>query len=116
MINDDIFCKIIRKEIKSDTIMEEKDWIAIKDICPQAPVHVLIIPKKHGALSDYKDGGEKLLGKLLIAANKIAKKLRINENGFRLIINHGKDSQADVYNHLHIHLLAGKKLGAKIVN
>jgi histidine triad (HIT) family protein len=116
MASDDIFCKIIRKEVKSEIVMEETDWIAIKDIHPQAPVHILIIPKKHGMLSNYKDGGEKTLGKLLIAANKVAKKLKIEKSGFRLIINQGRDSQVEVFNHLHIHLLAGKKLGAKIVN
>lgn len=116
MTSKDVFCKIINGETKSEIIAEGKDWIAINDIRPQAPIHILIIPKKHGTLSDYKDDERGLLGELLVAVNKVAKKLKINKNGFRLIINNGKDSQADVYNHLHIHLLAGKKLGAKIVN
>ncbi len=113
---DDIFCKIINKELPTEVVMEGEGWIAVKDIHPQAPVHILIIPKKHGPLTDYKEEEEKLLGKLLLAATRVAEKIGINQNGYRLIINCGEDSQAEILNHLHIHLLAGKKLGAKIVN
>lgn len=112
----DIFCKILNKELPADIVMEGEDWVAFNDINPQAPVHVLIVPKKHGPLMERQDGDANSLGNLLLAANKVAKKLKIDEKGFRLIINCGEDSQAEILSHLHIHLLAGKKLGTKIVN
>ena len=115
-MTDDVFCKIIKKELPTDVIMEGENWIAINDIHPQAPVHVLIISKKHGSFNDYTDTDTDYLGRLLISASKVAKKLGVDKTGYRLIINYGGDSQADILNHLHIHLLAGKKLGAKIVN
>lgn len=110
---DDVFCKIIKKELPAEIIVEGDDWVAINDIYPQAPVHVLIISKRHGSFADYKKGDEEPLGKLLLAAIEVAEK--VSQNGFRLIINSGEDSQAEILDHLHIHLLAGKKLGAKIV-
>lgn len=112
----DVFCKILNKELPSDVIMEGDSWIAINDIHPQAPVHVLIIPKKH--LSDICAAAPEdaeLLGELLMAANKVAKKLGLEEKGFRLIINHGEHG-GQLVPHLHVHLLGGKRLGAKIVS
>ena len=112
----DIFCKIINGEIKADFVDQGEDWIAINDIHPVTPIHVLVIPKKHGSLQDYEEKDSEMLGKLIIAANKIAKKIGVDKTGYRLIINYGEDSQAHVLDHLHIHLLAGKKLGSKIIN
>ena len=112
---EDIFCKIINKELPADIIMEEKDWIAINDIHPQAPVHVLIIPKKHVDFPDITDLDVNLVGELIIAAKKVAKKLNLEEKGFRLIMNQGEHG-GQLVPHFHIHLLGGKKLGAKIVN
>lgn len=111
----DIFCKIASKELGAEIIEESNDWIVVKDIHPAAPTHVLIVPKRHGSIVDYKDEDAAYLGKLIIAANRIAKKLGVDKTGFRLVINYGEDSQAHVLDHMHIHLLAGKKLGAKIV-
>lgn len=96
--------------------MEENEWMAFNDINPQAPVHVLIIPKKH--LMDIcaaTQDDARLLGELLMAANKVAKKLGLEKKGFRLIINHGEHG-GQLVPHLHIHLLGGKRLGAKIVS
>jgi histidine triad (HIT) family protein len=113
MIND-VFCKIIKKELPAEIIMENQKWLAIKDIHPQAPTHILIIPKKHFDFQDIQDSEANLLGELIIAAKKVAQKLKL-EKGFRLIINNGEHG-GQLVPHLHIHLLGGKKLGAKIVN
>ena len=111
----DVFCKIINKELPSSVIAEDKDWLAINDIHPQAPVHVVIISKKHFVdLGEAATSDTELLGKMLLAANRIAAKLNL-EKGFRLIINKGEDS-GQLVPHFHIHLLGGKRLGAKIVN
>ncbi len=110
----DIFCKIIDKEAPADIIMETDDWMAFKDINPQAPVHILIVPKKHiEDIGFAKEEDEKLVGKLIVAANEVANKLKLNK-GFRLILNQGEHG-GPLVPHLHIHLLGGKHLGAKIV-
>ncbi len=112
----DVFCKIINKELGADVIMETDDWVAIKDVHPQAPVHVLIMPKKHLAdVADAKDSDAELIGKLVIAANKVAEKIGLKEKGFRLIINQGEHG-GQLVPHLHVHLLGGRRLGAKIVS
>ena len=102
----DIFCKIIAGEIPSDKVAEGTDWIAINDIRPKAPVHVLIIPRAHAELETV---GAELAGKLLIAVREVAQKAGIAKNGFRVIINHGEHGGQEVP-HLHIHVLGGKKL------
>lgn len=112
----DVFCKILNKELPADIVAEGDDWLAFNDIHPQAPVHVLIVPKKH--LTDVcaaKEEDAGLLGELVMAANNVAKKLGLEEKGFRLIINHGEHG-GQLVPHLHIHLLGGKRLGPKIVN
>ena len=111
----DIFCKIINKDLPADIIAEDTDWLAINNIHPEAPVHVLIIPKKHFVdLEEANPSDAQLLGRLLLAADQVAQKLNL-EKGFRLIINRGEDG-GQLVPHFHIHLLGGKKLGAKIVN
>jgi len=111
----DIFCKIINKEIPADFVDEGENWIAIKDIHPVTPVHILIVPRKHGSLQEYKNEDSGYLGELVSAANNIARKMELDKTGYRLIINYGEDSQAHVLDHMHIHLLGGKKLGSKLV-
>lgn len=112
----DIFCKIIKGEIKSEVVAETAEWLAINDINPQAPIHVLIIPKRHLLdLQAAEAGDQVLLGELVLAAQTVAKKLNLGQTGYRLIINQGSDA-GQLVPHLHIHMLAGKKLGAKIVN
>ncbi len=113
----DIFCKIINGEVAGNKIvMEEDSWIAMNDIHPSAPVHVLIIPKRHidGILATETSDVE-LMGTLLLAVKKVAEKMGLKENGFRLVINQGEYG-GQVVQHLHIHLLGGKKLGVKIVH
>ena len=104
-----IFKKIIDKEIPTDILYEDDFCIAFNDINPQAPIHILIIPKKEIpqlSLSDENDS--ELLGKLLIAANKIAED-RDTKDAFRIVINNGAKAGQSVF-HLHLHLLAGRPL------
>ena len=111
---DDIFCKIINGELKADIVWQDDDFLVIKDIHPQAPVHLLIIPKKHiFGLANLTDADALLLGKALIVAEKVAVQLGL-EKGYRLILNEGTHG-GKLVPHLHIHLLGGKNLGAKIV-
>ena len=111
----DVFCKIIKGELPADKVYEDKDYFVVKDIAPQGPVHLLIIPKKHfEALHDFKNSDAELLGKALLVAEKVAKKIGIHDKGYRLIINEGIHG-GKLVPHLHIHLLGGKRLGAKLV-
>ncbi|NCS87753.1 MAG: histidine triad nucleotide-binding protein [Ignavibacteria bacterium CG2_30_36_16] len=106
-----IFSKIVNKEIKADIVYETETVLAFNDINPQAPVHVLIIPKiEIPKVTDLK-GSEHaaLLGDMIDAANKIAKDLGIDKDGFRLVMNCGDNGGQDVY-HLHMHLLGGRKM------
>ncbi len=111
---DCIFCKIRDKEIPSEIVLEEENWFAIKDINPEAPVHVLIIPKEH--IEYLEDSSEKkeLVGELILAADKVAHKMGIAEKGYRVVINQREDS-GQIIAHLHVHVLGGKNLGGKIL-
>lgn len=106
-----IFSKIIRKEIPADVVYESEKVLAFRDIKPQAPVHVLIIPKVEiPKITDFKPAEHAAyLTEMIEAANKIAKDLGIAEDGYRLVINNGANGGQDVY-HLHIHLLGGRKM------
>ncbi len=106
-----IFSKIINKEIPADVVYESENVLAFKDIKPQAPVHILIIPKiEIPRVTDIK-GKEHaaLLGEMFDAANKLAKDFGIAEHGFRLVFNCGNDGGQEVY-HIHLHLLGGRHL------
>jgi len=104
---DCIFCKIADKVIKTDFICETEDYVSFNDITPQAPVHALIIPKKHfSSLNDIDD--TQLMGKLLEGAKRTAEKLGIKEN-YRTVINTGREAGQAVF-HLHIHILGGRPL------
>ncbi len=105
---DTIFGKIIAGEIPSEFIYEDEHCVAINDIAPQAPVHVLVIPKK--AIPRLVDAGQEdqaLLGHLLLAAGKIAEQLGV-QDAFRLIINNGEGAGQTVF-HLHLHIIAGRE-------
>ncbi len=104
---DTIFTKIINKQVPADIVYEDEFCLAIKDINPQAPVHLLLIPKKPIAmLSTAKPEDQALLGHLLLAAGKIARELKV-DGAFRVVINNGKDGGQAVF-HVHIHILAGR--------
>lgn len=101
-----LFCKIANKEIPSEIIYEDEKFVVFKDIKPQAPVHLLIIPRKHIHSVDHVEIEDKsLMGELILAAQKIAKKK--NLKGYKLQINVGRDG-GQLIDHLHIHLLSGK--------
>ena len=115
-MEDCIFCKIINGQVPSEKVYEDEEILAFKDIHPAAPIHVLIIPKKHIAtLMDIEEEDSSLMGKIIQTAKLIAKQLGIGENGFRLIANCGPDSGQEVM-HIHFHLLAGRTMGPKIVS
>lgn len=114
-MEDCIFCKIIKKEIPSEIVYEDEEIIAFKDINPAAPIHILVIPKKHiSSIIEIKKEDEAIIGKIYSVINKIAEDIGIKEKGFRVILNCGEDGGQEV-KHIHFHLLAGKKLGQKIV-
>ncbi|WP_276898480.1 HIT domain-containing protein [Frischella perrara] len=114
MVKETIFSKIIRREIPSDIIYQDDSVTAFRDISPQAPVHILIIPNKIiPTVNDIVEEDEKVLGHLFTVAAKLAKQEGIDESGYRLIMNCNKDGGQEVY-HLHMHLLGGKQLGKLI--
>lgn len=107
---DCIFCKIAKKEIPSTIVYEDDDVIAFNDLNPEAPVHILIIPKKHITnLSDAKPEDQQLLGKLMLVAQKIAAEQGIAERGYRVVTNCGEQGGQTVM-HLHFHLLGGREM------
>ena len=113
-MNDCLFCKIINGEIPSSKVYEDDEILAFRDINPVAPVHILVIPKKHiDSLVKLEKEDELLIGKIYTIINKIAKQEGIDENGFRVIVNCGEDGGQEV-KHLHFHLIGGKKLRVKI--
>lgn len=106
-----IFSRIINKEIPADIVFETDNILAFKDIDPKAPVHILIIPKKEIQKVTDIDGkrDSALLGEMFDAANKIAEEMKIDRDGFRLVINCGSNGGQAVY-HLHMHLLGGRQM------
>ncbi len=115
-MEDCIFCKIIKKEIPSAIVYEDEEILAFRDIHPVAPVHILVIPKKHiSSIMQIEQEDEDVIGKIYTVIQKIAKQERIAEDGFRVIINCGENGGQEVP-HLHFHLIGGKKLGTKIVH
>lgn len=114
-MEDCIFCKIINREIPSEIVYEDEKVIAFNDVNPAAPIHILVVPKKHiEKVLDVKDDEMDLIAHIFKVINKIAKDKGFADKGFRVITNCGKDSGQEVM-HLHFHVLAGKTLGPKIV-
>ena len=115
-MNDEcIFCKIINGEIPSTKVYEDEFVLGFKDIHPAAPIHILVIPKRHiSSLLDLKEEDKEYVWKIHEAINKIAKEQNFAESGYRVIVNCGKDAGQEVM-HLHYHILAGEKFGEKIV-
>ncbi len=105
-----VFCRIIRGELPSTTVYEDDELIAIRDIQPQAPTHILVIPKRHiPSLMSAEEGDVEILGKLLYRARLIAEDEGLKAKGARFIINHGKHGGQTV-DHLHLHVVGGKQL------
>jgi len=105
-----LFCKMVAGEIKPDIVHEDDEILAFRDIHPQAPTHILIIPKRHIAtLNDLRPEDVALVGKLFLAAQRIAKQEGIAETGYRCLFNCNRDAGQEVF-HLHLHLLGGRRM------
>jgi histidine triad (HIT) family protein len=110
MDKDCIFCKIAKKEIKANIVYENDLVLAFKDVNPKAPIHVLVIPKKHiEKISELNNENKQIASDLILAANEVAKVTNIFESGYRVIFNCGNDAGQEVL-HVHLHVLGGKKL------
>ncbi|MBL4795190.1 MAG: histidine triad nucleotide-binding protein [Pseudomonadales bacterium] len=107
---DCLFCKIAHGEINSESVYEDDNIIAFKDINPQAPTHILIIPKKHiSTLNDIDNADTLLIGQLTIAAKNLAKELGLAQEGYRIVMNCNENGGQTVY-HIHMHLLGGRQM------
>lgn len=107
---DCLFCKIIKKKIPAQIEYEDDDVMAFNDVNPQAPFHLLVIPKRHIAkIDELGEADAELIGKLVIIAKKLAKKKEIEKNSFRLVFNNGAMAGQSVF-HIHLHVLGGRKM------
>ncbi|SHE65021.1 histidine triad (HIT) family protein [Seinonella peptonophila] len=105
-----LFCQIVEQKIPSEKVYEDEEFYAFRDIHPAAPVHILLIPKKHVAsLMELSPEDEALAGRLLLTAQKIARQFGLDENGFRVVNNIGVEGGQTVF-HIHFHLLGGRTL------
>jgi len=103
-----IFCRIIKHEAPGRIVYEDESVLAIEDLHPQAPVHLLVIPRRHlAALSDTKADDEQLLGRVLLVAAQLARQRGLESRGYRVVINNGAGAGQSVF-HLHVHLLGGR--------
>ena len=105
-----IFDKIISKEIPADIVYEDNDVLAFRDVNPQAPTHILIIPKKRiPTINHLEEEDREIAGQLLLIAKRIAKDENLSEDGYRLVFNCNENGGQSVY-HIHLHLIGGRKL------
>lgn len=113
-MNDCIFCKILKGEIPSTKVYEDDKVYAFNDINPEAPVHVLIIPKEHIAnINELNESNASVISHIFLVAKDIAKQLGIAEDGYRIVSNCGKNGGQTVF-HIHFHLLGGKSLNCSM--
>lgn len=109
-----IFCQIIDGKIPSDMVYRDEEVLAFRDINPQAPVHLLVIPKKHiASLAELTEQELPLMGRMIDVASNLAKREGISESGYRLVINCGKEG-GQLVPHLHLHLLGGRQLSGQL--
>jgi histidine triad (HIT) family protein len=109
-----VFCKIINKEIPASLVHEDDTVVVFKDLNPQAPVHLLVVPKVHiPSLNDLQPEHSQLLGHALLVASDVAKHEGLAEDGWRLVVNCGDGARQTVF-HLHIHLLGGRLLSGQM--
>ena len=112
-MDDCLFCKIVCGEIPSTKVYEDEEILAFRDIHPAAPTHVLVVPKTHrDRLSACEGGDAPLLGRLFLAANRVAESEGLES--FRLVVNNGSGAGQTVF-HLHLHVLGGREMGAKLL-
>ena len=107
---DCLFCKVIKRNIPSEIVFEDDDLMAFNDIAPQAPIHKLIVPKRHIAtLNELNDSDDQLIGKIIRSAAKIARDCDVAEDGYRTVFNCNGEGGQTVF-HIHCHLLAGRQM------
>jgi histidine triad (HIT) family protein len=110
-MSDCLFCGIVEGKVKGDIVYKDDAVVAFKDIGPKAPVHILIVPRKHiASVSNLEAGDSPVVGAIFIAAAKLAKEFAIAESGYRIVVNSGPDAGQSVF-HLHYHLLGGRQMG-----
>jgi len=109
-MSDCLFCKMVKGEIPPDIVYEDNDVLAFRDINPQSPTHVLVIPKRHiSTINDLESDDAELVGKLYLAAKKVAEKDGIAEAGFRTVMNCNESAGQTVL-HIHLHVLGGRRM------
>ncbi|MCL5026175.1 MAG: histidine triad nucleotide-binding protein [Chloroflexi bacterium] len=109
-MEEDIFCQIVARKIPADIVFQDDQVTAFRDINPQAPVHIVVVPNRHiPDVSDLTPADAPLLGRLFAVANELARREGIASSGYRLVINHGRDAGQSVA-HLHLHLLGGRAM------
>ena len=109
-----IFCKIVSKEIPASVVFEDAEIIAFEDVSPLAPVHILLIPKRHiGSVTEISESDAELMGKLVFRAKELAKQTGTDEGGYKLLLRAGKDGGQEVP-HIHLHLIGGGPLYEEI--
>jgi histidine triad (HIT) family protein len=105
-----LFCKIVKKEIPAKVLFEDEHLVAFSDVNPQAPTHALIIPKRHiVSLNEATSADAELLGRLVIAAQRVAREAGISDSGWRLVVNNGAHAGQSVF-HIHAHVLGGRHM------
>lgn len=106
-----LFCRIASGEIPAELVYQTPEVLAFRDISPQAPTHILIIPRTHiSSVTDLQEGDSEMMGKLFLAARELARKEGIHEGGYRMVVNAGADAGQTVF-HIHMHLLGGRGMG-----
>ncbi len=109
-MSDCLFCKMVKGEIKPDVVHEDEHVLAFRDINPQGPVHILVIPKEHiPTINHLEDEHAELIGRIFLAAKKIAAEEGIAEDGYRLVFNCNKHGGQEVY-HIHLHIIGGRQM------
>jgi histidine triad (HIT) family protein len=105
-----LFCKVVKKEIPAKVLFEDDELVAFSDLRPVAPTHALVIPKRHiQSLDQASPGDAALLGKLLLAAQRVAREAGVDASGWRAVINNGPDAGQSVF-HVHVHVLGGRAM------
>lgn len=110
MSDDCLFCKIVGRELDSDIVYEDDHVLAFRDISPQAPTHILVVPKRHvSTVNDLGDGDADLVGRMVLQARALAAEEGIAEKGYRLVMNCNAEGGQTVY-HIHLHLMGGRPM------
>jgi histidine triad (HIT) family protein len=109
-MSDCLFCKFVNGDIQPNTVYEDDDVLAFRDINPQAPTHILVVPKRHiSTLNDLQTEDGELIGKLYLAAQHVARQEGIDEAGYRTVVNCNEQAGQSVF-HIHLHLLGGRAM------